>query len=135
MVAPQLAQAEQQEDQPERVDLAPHDVVEPEDRADHHDRRTEQRQPVARAELADHRPHEVADREVGEHRRDLDQVTDTAERVADDADEPQDVEVAGRVVVEEVPPVEAVEALIGEIARPVAERREVRAEPRAREQV
>ena len=53
------------------------------------------------AELARHRPDEVAEREVGEDRRDLDQVADAAEEVADAADEPQDVQVAGRVVVEE----------------------------------
>ena len=35
------SRAEQQEDPPERVDLAPHHVVEPEDRADHHDGRAE----------------------------------------------------------------------------------------------
>ena len=111
-VAPQLAQPEQQEDDAERVDLAPHDAVEPGDRVEDGDGRRGEGQPVAPAELADHRPGEPADREVGQDRRDLDEVADAADRVADDPDQPQDVQVAGRVVVEEVAVVEAVEALV-----------------------
>ena len=77
--------AEQEEDDAERVDLAPDDAVEPGDRVDDHDRGTEQRQPLAPTELADHRPDEVADREVGEDRRDLDQVADAAQGSPDRA--------------------------------------------------
>ena len=81
-VAPQLAQAEQHEHDAERVHLAPDDAVEPADRVhDGHERRGEG-EPLAAAELADHRPGEPADREVRDDRRDLDQLD------ADAADEP-----------------------------------------------
>ena len=80
VVAPQLAQGEQDEDDAERIDLAPDDAVEPEDRVeDSHEGRREG-EPVATAELADHRPGEPADGEVGQDRRDLDEVPDAAEQ-------------------------------------------------------
>ena len=72
----------------------PRRAVEPGDRVEHRRAPRRAAPPLAAAELADHRPDEVAEREVGEDRRDLDQVADAAERVADDADEPQDVQVA-----------------------------------------
>ena len=121
LVSPQRAQGKKHEDDPDRVDLPPDDVVEPEHRVDDHDHGPEQREPLASAELADHRPDEVPDREVGEDGRDLDEVADAAERVADGADEPQDVQVSGRVVVEEVALVEAVEPVVGEVVRPESE--------------
>src|SRR5439155_6844426 len=71
--------------------------------------------------LPDHRPDEPAERDVGEDRRDLDQVADVAGRLSDDADEPQDVQVARRVVVEERALVEAVQPIVGEIACPELE--------------
>ena len=120
-VAPELTEPEQDEHDAERVGLAPHDAVEPGDRVEDGDGRGGQRQPIASAELADHRPGEVADPEIGQDRRDLDQVADTAEGIADEPDQPQDIEVARRVVVEEIAAVEAVEALRGEVGRPVAE--------------
>src|SRR4029079_6385882 len=59
----------------------------------------------------------------------------TAERIPDQAHEPQDIEVARRVVVEEVPAVEARQAVGREVVRPEAERVEVRVESGAGEQV
>ena len=44
-------------------------------------RAADQGETVAAAELEDHRPDEVADREVREDRRDLDQVADAAHRL------------------------------------------------------
>ena len=73
--------------------------------------------------------------EVRDDRWDLDQVADPAHRLADRADQPQDIEVARRVVVEEVARVEPVEALGGEIRGPEAERRQVATEPGTREQI
>ena len=52
-----------------------------------------------------------------------------------DPDEPQDVQVARRVVVEEVALVEAEQALLREVRRPDAERHQVGREAGAREQV
>ena len=72
--------------------------------------RGEEGQALATAELADHRPDEVADGQVGQDRRHLDQVADAADGVPDRPDEPQHVQVAGRVVVEEVALVEARDA-------------------------
>ena len=135
LVAPQRAQGEQDEDDADRVDLTPDDVVEPEDRVDDHDRGAEQGEPLPTAELADHRPDEVADREVGEDRRDLDEVADATQRVPDGADEPQDVQVSGRVVVEEVALVEAVEPVAGEVVRPELERAQVGVEPGPGEEI
>ena len=130
-VAPQLAQGEQQEHDAERVDLAPDDAVEPGDRVEDDERRAEPRRALAAAELADHRPDELAEGEVGEDRRDLDQVADAAERgCPTPPDEPQDVQVAGRVVVEEVPVVEAVQARSS--ARLSAQNRKTRGRPRSR---
>ena len=48
-----------------------------------------------------------------------------ADGLADDPDQPQDVEVAGRVVVEEVAVVEAAQAVLGEVVRPELERAQV----------
>jgi len=79
--------------------------------------------------LSNHRPDEVPKAHVREDRRDLDQVADaTAEELSDLADHPQHVQVAGRVVVEEGPVVEAAKALAGEILGPVPERPDVDAE-------
>ena len=105
--------AEQQEHDAERVDLAPDHAVEPGDRVDDDERGADQRRPLAAAELPDHRPDEPAEREVGEDRRDLDQVADAAAEpaCADDARRATGLQVAGRVVVEERPLVEAVEAV------------------------
>ena len=133
-VPPQLAQAEEHEHHAERVGLPPDDAVEPRDRVEDRHRGRRQRQAVAAAELADHRPGQPADRQVGQDRRDLDQVADPAGGIADDPDQPQDVEVARRVVVEEVAVVEAVEALRGEVRRPEPEGVEVHLEARAGEQ-
>ena len=82
VVAPQLAQAEQQEDDADRVDLAPDDAVEPGDRVDDRDERARSRATLApAAELEDHRPDEPADGQVGEDRRDLDQLRRRRRRV------------------------------------------------------
>ena len=135
LVAPHRAQGQEQEDDPERVDLAPHHAVEPGDRVEHgHERRAEG-QPLAPAELADHRPDQPADGQVGQDRRDLDEVADAAQGDPDLPDQPQDVQVAGRVVVEEVALVEAEQAVPGEVIRPEAEGDEIGLEPGPREQV
>ena len=134
-VAPQLAQAQQEEDDPERVDLAPHDAVEPADRVHDRDEGARKREPAPAAELEDHRVDEPADGEVGDDRRDLDEVADAAERLADDPHQPQDVQVAGRVVVEEVAAVEAPRPLVGQVGGPVPERGQVDAETGSRQQV
>src|SRR6476659_1972839 len=89
---------------------------------------------TAAAALTDHRPGEVADDEVGQDRRHLDQVADATDRVPDDPDEPQDVEVAGRVVMEEVAVVEAARAMIGEVPRPEPEGVEVDLEAGSRKE-
>ena len=121
LVTPQGPQPEKQEDHPERIDLAPHDRIEPGDRVGDDQRRAEESGPPTGADLASHRPHEPAERNVGEDRRDLDQVADIAEELPDDADRIEDIEVAGRVIVEEGPLVEAAEALICEVGRPGVE--------------
>ena len=54
-----------------------------------------------------------------EDRRELDQVDEVAGPLPDEPDQAQDIEVAGRVVVEEGPVVEPVEALLGEVRGPV----------------
>ena len=88
------------------------------------------------AELEDHRPDEPADGQVGEDRRDLDQGdADPAGQLPDEPEQPQDVEIARGVVVEEVALVEAVQALAGEVDRPRAERTEVHAEAGSGEEV
>ena len=133
-VAPELAQAEQEEDDAERVDLAPHHAVEPGDRIEDGDGGRGKGQPVATTELADHRPRQPADRKVGQDRRDLDEVADAPDRVADDPDEPQDVEVARRVVMEEVAVIEAARAVIGEVPRPEPEGVEVDLETGSRKE-
>ena len=76
-VAPQLAQAEQQEDHPERVDLAPDRAVEPGDRVDEDEDRAEQRGPAStrRARRTIDQTSQASD-DVGQDRRQLDQVAD-----------------------------------------------------------
>ena len=136
VVAPQLAQAEQQEDHADRIDLAPDDAVEPADRVDDRDERGDEGDAAPPAELEDHRPDEPADGQVGEDRRHLDQGdADPADRLSDEPEHPQDVQIARGVVVEEVALVEAVQALAGEVDRPRAERPEVHAEAGSGEEV
>src|SRR3954453_4726146 len=122
---PQLSQSEHQEDDAERVHLAPYDAVEPADRVQHRDGCGGESEAVAPTELADHRPREVADGEVGQDRRHLDQVADAPAGAPDGAAEPQHVQVTRRVVVEEVATVEAAQTLIGEVRRPEPEGVEV----------
>ena len=124
-VVPQRPKAQQQEDDAEGVDLTPEHRIEPADGVQHDQRGADERGSPTDADLARHRPHEPADRDVREDRRDLDQVADLAGLLPDQADQPQDVEVAGRVIVEERPLVEARQALGREIVRPELERREV----------
>ena len=57
------------------------------------------------------------------------------ERLDERADQPEDVEIAGRVVVEERAIVEAERPLRCEVSRPVVERVEVRGEAGSRQQV
>ncbi len=132
-VLPQLAHGEQQEHRPERVDLPPDDRVEPGDRVDQHDDRREPRAAVGDAEVEDHPVHDIGEDDVGDDRRQLDQVADATRRVADDADEPQRVQVAGRVVGEEAAVVEAVRAFGREVVRPEPEQVQVAVEARSAE--
>ena len=71
---PELAHAEQQEHHAERVDLAPDDAVEPGDRVEDEDRRADQGPALRRAEIEDEPIDQLADREVGQDRRQLHQV-------------------------------------------------------------
>ena len=59
------AQAEQQEDDAERVDLAPEDRVEPGHRVGDDERRADEGGPLPDADLAGHRPDEPGDGDVG----------------------------------------------------------------------
>ena len=86
---PQLPDRQQQEHRPEAVDLAPDHRVEPGDRVHDHHRAGDRRPPLADAEVAGHPVDDVAERDVGEDRRQLDQVADAAEELADDAHQPQ----------------------------------------------
>ena len=79
-VPPQLAQAEQHEDDAERVDLAPDDAVEPADRVHDRDEGRREGDPLPATQLADHRPRQRADGEVRDDRRDLDQLDATPPR-------------------------------------------------------
>ena len=124
VIAPQLAQAEQQEHHAERVDLAPHGAVEPADRVEDEEQGREERHGLARSELAGHRPGEIADRRIGQDRRELDQVADATQPRCDRADEPQDVHVA-RGVVDESALVERSRTLGRQAARPPLERDDV----------
>ncbi len=133
-VAPQLPQAEQEEDEADGVDLAPDDAVEPGDRDEEVEGRPDERGPAPAAELEDHRPDEPADREIGQHRGDLDEL-ESRQEMLERADEPQQVQVARRVVVEEVPLVEAPRAVRREVVRPEPEGVEVHAESGARQDV
>ncbi len=126
---PQLPHRQQQEHRPEAVDLAPDHGVEPGDRVHDHDRAGDRRPAVADAEVTGHPVDDVAERDVGEDRRQLDQVADAAEELADDAHQPQRIQVARRVVGEEAAIVEAERPVVGEVGRPEPEQAEVRVEP------
>ena len=129
MVAPHLAQAEQQEDDTDRIDLAPDHAVEPADRVDDRHEGGGERDAAPAAELEEHRPDEPADGQVGEDRRHLDQGdADPAGDLPDESEHPQDVQIARGVVVEEVALVEAVQPFAGKVDRPRAERPEIHAE-------
>ncbi len=132
--APQLAQAEEQEDDAERIDLAPDRAVEPGDRIDHDQDRPDAGRPARPAELPDERMDEPGQNDVGQDRRQLDQVADPADGVADEPDQPQDVQVAGGVVDEEPTTVEPVRSVRRQLAGPGLKRVPVRAEAGAREQ-
>src|SRR6185503_16015343 len=112
-------------DDADRVDLAPDRAVDPGDRVEDDDPGADAGRPLAGPELLEHRPDDVAERRVGQDRRDLDQVADPAEDVADHAHGPQDVEVARAVVDEESAAVEAGEAVVRELVRPELERLDV----------
>ena len=88
-IPPHLAQAEQEEHDTDRVDLAPDDAVEPADRVDDGDERRREGESRSTAELEEHRPDQPADGEVCQDRRDLDQAdADAAQRVPDQAEHP-----------------------------------------------
>ena len=131
---PELAEGEEQEDHPERVDLPPDPAVEPGDRVDQDDRRPEERGSPRTAELADHRMDEPGDGHVGQDRRELDQVADATQGLADEPHDPEHIEVARGVVDEESAVVEAQRAIGRELARPRLEGATVDAEPGAREE-
>ncbi len=131
LVAPDRAQGQEDEDEPDRVDLAPDDAVEPGDRDEQHERGAEERPPVVAAQLADHREDEGGADQVGDDGGQLDQVTQAAESLADIAHRPQDIQVAGGVVVEERPIVEAERAVLGKVAGPEPERVQVDARIRS----
>ena len=61
---------------------------------DDHDRAGDRRPPLADAEVAGHEVDDEAEDDVGEDRRQLDQVADAAQELADDADQPQGIQVA-----------------------------------------
>jgi hypothetical protein len=125
-VAPQLAKREQEEHNADRVDLAPHDRVEPGDRVQDDEPAADERRPTPGAELAGHRPHEPAQDDVGDDRGQLDEVAHVARQdLVEQPDAPQDIEIARRVVVEEVALVEPEGSVLGEVRRPEAERLEV----------
>ena len=134
-VAPELPEAQEEEDQAERIDLPPDRAVQPGDRVDRDDERTEAGGPAPGAELASHRPDQVAEDDVRDHRRDLDEVSDPTEQLPDRPDDPQDVEVTGRVIVEEVPRVEAVQAFASEVRGPEPEGADVVGKAGARQEV
>ena len=132
--APEFTQTEQEEHNPERVHLAPDRTVEPGDRVDHDD---DGRQPGAAArtaELEHHRMDEPGQCDVGQDRRQLDQVADSAQRVADDAKQPQHVQVARRVVGKIAGSIEATRAVRGEVSGPGLKTAAIHPEAGARQQ-
>ena len=134
-VAPQLPQGEEDDDDPDRIDLAPDDAVEPGDREEEEEAGGEEGATPGRSQLLRHRADQPGDPEVGEDRGDLDQVADPADEPPDRADQPEQVEVARRVVGEEAALVEAEGPLCGEVLRPLSEGGEIDPEPGARESV
>ena len=133
-IAPQLADAEEQEDHADRVDLTPDHAVEPRDGVEHDEGGSNDGGSPAPSQLERHRPGEIAKGEIGQDRRDLDQVQFRKD-LLDDAHEPQRVKVAGRVVVEARTGVETGEPVRGQVVRPASERREIVGEARAGQQV
>ena len=127
-IAPDFSQGKQHEDDAHRVDLAPDDTVKPADRVHDGDERGAQRQAAAAAQLQDHRPDQPADGQIGNDRRDLDEIADATGDAPDDADQPEDVQIAGRVVVEEIALVEARRTVRREVVRPESERAKIHAE-------
>ena len=134
-IAPQFSQGEQQEDDAHRIDLAPDDAVEPADRVHDGDECRAERHAAPATQLQDHRPDQPADGQISDDRRDLDEVADATRDTSDDADQPQDVEIAGRVVVEEISLVETGWAVRREVVRPEPERAQIHAESGPRQQV
>ena len=122
-VAPQLAQAEQHEDDAEGVDLAPDDAVEPADRVHDRDegapaRARRSRPPSSRT--IDQTSQPIARSAMIGGTLISSTLTPPSD-LADDPDQPQHVHVAGRVVVEEVAVVEAQRPVRRELARPESE--------------
>ena len=125
---PQVAQGQEQEDHAERIDLTPDRAIEPGHRVDQDQDRPDPRRPTRPPELDDEAVDQPGQDDVGQDRRQLDQVADPADGVPDDPDQPQDVQVARGVVDERDPAVEAQRAVGGEIAGPCLERSAVGAE-------
>ena len=131
---PQLAHGEQQDQRPDRVDLGPDRAVEPGDRHEQDHRGGDQRRAAAGAQVG--REQEDGDREpeVGEDRGQLQQgarrSAGPAEQLRDQAQAPQDIEVAGRVVDEDRAVVDPERPVPGELHRPAVERVDVHLEPR-----
>ena len=134
--APQLADGEDEEERAHRVHLGPDGAVEPGDRARTGRRRRRRARrggwrpsSAARAKIARARARSADDR------RQLEEVADgDRERLRDEPQAPQDVQVARRVVHEDGAVVEAPRPVRGELHRPAAEARQVHLEPGAGQQ-
>ena len=130
--APQLAHGEHEEERAEGIDLGPDGAVEPGDRDEQEHAGRRDGAATARPELGGQGEDRQGQGQVGEDRRQLEEAVDRdPERLRDEPEAPQDVQVAGRVVDEDRAVVEAPRPVLGELHGPPAEAREVDLEPGA----
>ena len=133
--APQLPDGEHEEERAHRVHLGPDGTVEPRDRHEQEDGGGGQGAATARSQLGGQGEDGQGQGQVGDDRRQLEEVADgDRERLGDEPEAPQDVQVARRVVHEDRAVVEAPRPVRGELHGPAAEAPQVDLEPGAGQQ-
>ncbi len=132
---PELADGEHQEEGAHRIDLGPDRAVEPGDRHEQEDPGRRDRGAPPGPQLRRQGEDGQGEGQIGEDRRQLEELVDgDARRLGDEAEPPEDIQVAGRVVDEHAAVVEAPRAIPGKLHRPATEAPQVNLEPGAGQQ-
>ena len=132
--APQVTDGEEQDQRPDGVDLRPDRAVEPGDRHEQDQRGRRERRAATGSEVRGELEDGDREPQVGQDRGQLQEIArpgaGPAQGLRNEAQSPQDVQVAGRVVDEDRAVVDPVRPVPGELHRPAVERGDVDLESR-----